>query len=239
MAHATPQHKILNRCVHKAGLTLANKNQDMYDLISKAGLVLAYPRRGHIRHYDLINEIIPRASSTIVLCGWTSLPWLLYKSEFYFRGATKLVSMAGPAPFGKESKKHLVCSSFGTWQCFKHGKKGFHYEQRTLGVIDASVAAAIIRDFSNPGELVIDLWAGEGAFGIGCAHEGRSYLGFSEKNSEFTVACERVREAYAGRFNSRDAIDLTNHSPVRESVARGATDNETQILLSQLEDLDV
>lgn len=61
-----------------------------------------------------------------------------------------------------------------------------HPTQKPLLVMEA-----MIRDFTNPGELVIDPFAGGGSTGVACKHLGRAFLGWE------------IHEGYAAQARRR------------------------------------
>ncbi len=64
-----------------------------------------------------------------------------------------------------------------------------HPTQKPLLVMEA-----IVRDFTDPGDLVVDPFAGGGSTGVACKHLGRSFVGW-EINQEYAEAARRRIEA--------------------------------------------
>lgn len=55
----------------------------------------------------------------------------------------------------------------------------------------------LVRTYTEPGQSVLDPYAGSGSLGEACALEGRSFVGCELDEGYWRKACERVRMAYA------------------------------------------
>lgn len=53
----------------------------------------------------------------------------------------------------------------------------------------------IILTTTNPGDMIIDPFAGSGTTGIACAITGRKFMGFEIDKVYYSVACERIKKA--------------------------------------------
>ena len=51
----------------------------------------------------------------------------------------------------------------------------------------------LVSDFSDPGELVLDPFAGSGSTGVACRQLGRRFLGWELNRDYFDIACRRLR----------------------------------------------
>jgi DNA modification methylase len=71
------------------------------------------------------------------------------------------------------------------WNC--PGQVRFHPTQKPLGLMRERVA-----DFSEPGELVCDPYAGSGTTGIACAQLGRRFLGWKRDAAMAALAQRRL-----------------------------------------------
>lgn len=56
-----------------------------------------------------------------------------------------------------------------------------------------SLMLELVEDFSNPGDLVLDSFAGSGTTGVACRQLGRSFLGWELNRDYFEIACRRLR----------------------------------------------
>ena len=58
---------------------------------------------------------------------------------------------------------------------------------------------ALVDDFTDPGELVWDPYAGSATTGVACLHRGRRFIGHEMQERYFDAACERLRAAERGQ----------------------------------------
>ena len=56
--------------------------------------------------------------------------------------------------------------------------------------------AEILKDFTNPGETILDPFMGSGTTGVACAKMGRKFIGIELDKKYFDIACRRIEEAY-------------------------------------------
>ena len=54
----------------------------------------------------------------------------------------------------------------------------------------------LLKDFTNPGETILDPFMGSGTTGVACAKMGRKFIGVELDAKYFDVACERIQKAY-------------------------------------------
>ncbi|NHK29172.1 site-specific DNA-methyltransferase [Parvularcula flava] len=59
-----------------------------------------------------------------------------------------------------------------------------------------SLMAELLRDFTNPGQTILDPFMGSGTTGVACVKMGRKFTGIELDPDYFEIACERIREAY-------------------------------------------
>lgn len=52
---------------------------------------------------------------------------------------------------------------------------------------------AILRDYTEPGDLVLDRFAGGGTTGVACIRNGRRFVGYERKPEHFEIALKRLR----------------------------------------------
>jgi len=58
---------------------------------------------------------------------------------------------------------------------------------------------ALVRDFTDPGDLVLDPFAGSGTTGVACKRLGRRFLGWEKDPKYHAIAVKRIdaaREQY-------------------------------------------
>ena len=57
--------------------------------------------------------------------------------------------------------------------------------------------SAWVRDFSDPGETVLDPFMGSGTTGVACVKLGRKFIGIEIEPKYFDIACRRIEAAYS------------------------------------------
>jgi site-specific DNA-methyltransferase (adenine-specific) len=76
-----------------------------------------------------------------------------------------------------------------------HGAKRVHETQKPLALMDA-----LVRDFTERGELVLDPFAGSGTTGAACVRAGRRFVGWEQDERYHALASRRLdatREQFA------------------------------------------
>jgi site-specific DNA-methyltransferase (adenine-specific) len=89
----------------------------------------------------------------------------------------------------REGKKHWNGGGHhSVWVCnVEHGN---HPTQKPLKLVMDWVAK-----FTEPGETVLDPFAGSGTTGVACAKLGRKFIGIEKRKDYFDLACCRITEA--------------------------------------------
>jgi len=54
---------------------------------------------------------------------------------------------------------------------------------------------ALIRDFTDPGEVVLDPFSGSGTTGVACKRLGRAFIGWERDLKYHAIAERRIRDA--------------------------------------------
>lgn len=75
--------------------------------------------------------------------------------------------------------------------CVNTGRQGEHPTEKPVPLMQD-----IIADFTRPGELICDPFAGSGTTGVACANLGRRFLGIERDPKWFDLACRRIEAAY-------------------------------------------
>ena len=57
--------------------------------------------------------------------------------------------------------------------------------------------AAILNDFTNRGDVILDPFMGSGSTGVACIKQGRKFIGFEKDKAYFEIAKERLIKAHA------------------------------------------
>ncbi|MDE3796963.1 site-specific DNA-methyltransferase [Sinorhizobium meliloti] len=93
-------------------------------------------------------------------------------------------------------KGHSSWNGGGRPGNFRHNKNtpggGQHPTQKPLPLMQELVGL-----FTNPGQTILDPFAGSGTTGVACAKMGRRFIGIELDPKYFDVACERIEKAYA------------------------------------------
>lgn len=76
-----------------------------------------------------------------------------------------------------------------------HGEVRCHTTQKPLALMSELVA-----DFTEPGDLVLDAFAGSGSTGIACSQLGRDFIGW-ELSAEYHAIAQRRLRGEGGRIN--------------------------------------
>ena len=58
---------------------------------------------------------------------------------------------------------------------------------------------ALVEDFTEPGESILDPCMGSGTTGVAAITLGRSFIGIEQDEGRFSIACRRIEQAYAQR----------------------------------------
>lgn len=90
-----------------------------------------------------------------------------------------------------------------------------HTTQKPLALVQA-----LVRDFSDPGELVLDSHAGSGTTGVACAMLGRRFVGWERDPKVHAIALQRLASAGEQRVDvNREQIGLFSTPPPRKGAA--------------------
>lgn len=79
-----------------------------------------------------------------------------------------------------------------THSCQPPDRHGEHPTEKPV-----SLMRELVSLFSNPGETILDPFAGSGTTGVACASLGRRFIGIEVNQRYFDIACERIERAYA------------------------------------------
>ena len=68
-----------------------------------------------------------------------------------------------------------------------------------MGGKPTALMEALVRDYSRPGDTVLDSHMGAGTTGVACVRTGRKFIGCEIDLEAFALACRRIEQAYAQR----------------------------------------
>lgn len=78
------------------------------------------------------------------------------------------------------------------WPDRQSAKDGGHPTEKPLGLM-----MELIRDFTQPGDLVVDPFMGSGTTGVACLRLGRRFIGIEQDRKWFELAGERLKHELA------------------------------------------
>lgn len=90
-------------------------------------------------------------------------------------------SSSSPCPCGGGARSYFVNKSSG-------GVKNPHPTMKPIDLM-----RAIVEDFTNPGDLVLDPYTGSGTTGIACNQLGRHFVGWERDANYHAIATRRLR----------------------------------------------
>lgn len=81
----------------------------------------------------------------------------------------------------------------GTWRCGVEREDRGHPTQKPVDLM-----LALVADFTDPGETILDPFAGSGTTGVACLRLGRHFIGIEKDPKYFALAVERLRAEEQG-----------------------------------------
>ena len=76
------------------------------------------------------------------------------------------------------------------WECLVVQRGRHHVTEKPIALMEA-----LVRDFTDPGELVCDPFAGSGTTGVACIRLGRRFVGWEKDPRYHAIAVKRLRAA--------------------------------------------
>jgi len=70
-------------------------------------------------------------------------------------------------------------------------------DKERMGGKPTALMDSLVRDYSRPGDLVLDTHMGAGTTGVACLRSDRRFIGCEINQSAFSIACRRIEQAYA------------------------------------------
>jgi len=90
----------------------------------------------------------------------------------------------------KGKKRWNAGGKLGVWTISKMNEKSEHPTQKPTDLMEA-----LVRDFTDPGETVLDPFAGSGTTGVACKRLGRSFIGWELDPKYHAIAVKRIASA--------------------------------------------
>lgn len=105
--------------------------------------------------------------------------------------AVAICAASGRARGGARRKRWNGGGRHAFWEFPKGENRSGHPTGKPLGLY-----SAFVRDFTDPGETILDPFMGSGTTLVACAKLGRKGIGIELDPDYFQIACERVQKAY-------------------------------------------
>lgn len=124
----------------------------------------------------------------------TTLAWVKPDASprFNGQGAARGFECAITAWCGKGYRKWNGGGKRGVYtHCVNVGRNGGHPTEKPVQLM-----SEIVRDYTQPGQAVLDPFLGSGTTLVACAKLGRKGIGIELDPGYFDIACRRVEEAY-------------------------------------------
>lgn len=94
----------------------------------------------------------------------------------------------------KGKSRWNVGGKLGIYSAVRHQDHGPRFKRHPT-TKPLPLMEALIRDFTDPGELVVDPFAGSGTTGVACVRLGRDFIGFERDSKYAELARRRLSEA--------------------------------------------
>lgn len=160
-----------------------------------------------LESHGIANQMLAVSSGWVLaFCEFEQLGhYQAAVGECYIRGGvwdkvTSMPQLTGdrPAQWGeaiaimhnKGRKKWNGGGKAANWRIPHEGGKE-HPTQKPVALM-----GALLRDFTNTGDAVLDPFMGSGTTGVAAVKLGRSFIGIECEPSYFAIACRRIEAAY-------------------------------------------
>jgi site-specific DNA-methyltransferase (adenine-specific) len=123
----------------------------------------------------------------------TTLAWIKPDASprFNGQGAARGFECAVTAWCGKGYRSWNAGGKRGIYtHCVNTGRQGEHPTEKPLPLM-----AEIIRDYTQPGELICDPFCGSGTTGVAAVRAGRQFVGIERDGKWFDLSLRRISEA--------------------------------------------
>ena len=84
------------------------------------------------------------------------------------------------------------------WSCPLEHERGGGGKAGHPTIKPTALMLALVADFTDPGETILDPFAGSGTTGVACLRLGRQFVGIEKDEKYFALACERLRAEEGG-----------------------------------------
>lgn len=142
-------------------------------------------------------ESVHRWKDELVLCNWEHVrtgAWVKENATPQFTGdrpAAGFEAIEIAHPPGK--KRWNAGGKLGVWTfptAYRSGDGVVHTTQKPEALMEA-----LIRDFTDPGDLILDPFAGSGTTGVAAIRLGRRFIGWEKSPVYHAIAVKRLTAA--------------------------------------------
>lgn len=162
----------------------------------------------YLRTIPWVRWSMPQLSGTVPPQGFEAL-LVFHKQAMGKRGGLKPLGKSWNGPGNLTALRQLELPEELSQLCLRGDTK--HKAEKPL-----DQALDLVSYFTNPGELVLDMFAGSGVFGLACALLGRTYVGL-ELDPEW-VPRAQAREVIAN-ISTQDLERITRWVAVSDDSA--------------------
>ena len=78
------------------------------------------------------------------------------------------------------------------FRSYRHAVNGEKGAKPHTSTKPTSLMRELVEDFTDPGDLVVDPFAGSGTTGVACRMLGRRFVGWERDPTYFEIACRRL-----------------------------------------------
>ena len=128
---------------------------------------------------------------------------------FSANGHTYNPQKTAGAPYHKS--KRALTHSYGAYVCLEsHNESGDRFPTSIIDISNAdrnkdghptqkpvALYTYLLRTYTNPGDVVLDICMGSGTTGVAAVTEGRSFIGYELREDYFAIAQRRIADAQA------------------------------------------
>lgn len=157
------------------------------DIVERIGQKADHTFRTESTQYGLCTEAtyseIIEVYSIDYMCGFKTFTELKSIDAEYRTSLVSEMNTRHPSTFnlweGNKFKSNILK--------YKKDYDGHHPTQKPVLLLED-----VIKTFSNPNDLVVDLTMGSGSTGVACVNTGRAFIGIEQDETYFNIAEKRI-----------------------------------------------
>jgi len=140
------------------------------------------------------HTLAPVITETLEACG----RYVFAPLPFYQAGRSVRISGDGPCSWtdwivASRTKAQI---KWGTLPGGYIAGPGWNDKAR-MGDKPTALMESLVRDYSRPGDTVLDSHMGAGTTGVACLRTGRKFIGCEVDADAFALSCKRIEQAHA------------------------------------------